>query len=43
MNKKTIMIALGGNSFSPKESLGTVGEQFSFARRTMNHLSEFIL
>ena len=43
MGKKTIMIALGGNSLSPKGSLGTVGEQFSFTRRTMEHLSEFIL
>ena len=43
MDKKTIMIALGGNSLSPKGSSGTVGEQFSFTRGTMNHLSEFIL
>ena len=43
MHKKTIMIALGGNSLSPKGSSGTVGEQFSFTRRTMDHLSEFIL
>ena len=43
MDKKTIMIALGGNSLSPKGSSGTVSEQFSFTRRTMDHLSEFIL
>ena len=43
MDKKTIMIALGGNSLSPKGSSGTVGEQFLFARRTMDHLSEFII
>ena len=43
MGKKTIMIALGGNSLSPKGSSGAVGEQFSFTRRTMEHLSEFIL
>ena len=43
MGKKTIMIALGGNSLSPKGSSGTVGEQFSFTRKTMEHLSEFIL
>ena len=43
MSKKTIMIALGGNSLSPKGSSGSVGEQFSFTRRTMDHLSEFIL
>jgi len=43
MDKKTIMIALGGNSLSPKGSSGKVGEQFSFTRRTMDHLSEFIL
>ena len=43
MDKKTIMIALGGNSLSPKGSSGKVSEQFSFTRRTMDHLSEFIL
>ena len=43
MVKKTIMIALGGNSLSPKGSSGTVGEQFSFTRKTMEHLSEFIV
>ena len=43
MDKKTIMIALGGNSLSPRGSSCTVGEQFSFTRRTMDHLSEFIL
>ena len=42
MGKKTIMIALGGNSLSPKGSSGTVGEQFSFTRKTMEHLSKFI-
>ena len=43
MDKKTIMIALGGNSLSPKGSSGTVGEHFLFTRRTMDHLSEFII
>ena len=43
MGKKTIMIALGGNSLSSKESSGTVSEQFSLTRRTMEYLSEFIL
>ena len=43
MDKKTIMIALGGNSLSSKGSSGTVGEQFLFTRRTMDHLSEFII
>ncbi len=43
MHKKTIMIALGGNSLSPKGSSGKIGEQFLFTRRTMEHLSEFIL
>ena len=43
MDKKTIMIALGGNSLSPKGSSGMIGEQFSFTRRTTEHLSEFIL
>ena len=36
------MIALGGNSLSPK-IFGTVGERFLFTRRTMDHLSEFII
>ena len=43
MGKKTIMVALGGNSISPKGSSGTVVEQFAYTRRTMEHLSEFIL
>ena len=42
MHNKTIMIALGGNSLSPKGSTGSVTEQFSLARKTMNNLSEFI-
>ena len=42
MQNKTIMIALGGNSLSPKGSAGSVTEQFSLARKTMNNLSEFI-
>ena len=42
MHNKTIMIALGGNSLSPKGSTGSVTEQFSLARKTISNLSEFI-
>ena len=36
------MIALGGNSLSPKGSSGSVAEQFAYARKTMDYLSTFI-
>ena len=42
MQNKTIMIALGGNSISPRGSAGSVTEQFSLTRKAMNNLSEFI-
>ena len=42
MTKKTVMIALGGNSLSPKGSYGSVTEQFAYTRKTMNYLSTFI-
>ena len=42
MTKQTVMIALGGNSLSPKGSSGSVAEQFAYTRNTMDFLSEFI-
>ena len=42
MTKQTIMIALGGNSLSPKGSSGRVAEQFAYTRKTMDYLSAFI-
>ena len=42
MGKKTIMIALGGNSLSTKGNTGSISDQFFQARRTMDGLSKFI-
>ena len=42
MKKQTVMIALGGNSLSPKNSSGSVAEQFAYTRKTMDYLSAFI-
>ena len=36
------MIALGGNSLSPKGKTGSIEDQFSYARKTMDGLSNFI-
>ena len=36
------MIALGGNSLSPKGKTGSIEEQFSYTRKTMDGLSNFI-
>ena len=36
------MIALGGNSLSPKGKTGSIEGQFSYARKTMDGLSNFI-
>ena len=36
------MIALGGNSLSPKGKTGSIESQFSYARKTMDGLSNFI-
>lgn len=38
----TAMIAMGGNSISPKEKIGTIQEQFENTRKTINALSHFI-
>ncbi len=36
------MIALGGNSLSPKGTTGSIEDQFSYTRKTMDELSNFI-
>lgn len=36
------MIALGGNSLSPKGTTGSIEDQFSYTRKTMDGLSNFI-
>ena len=42
MKKSTAMIALGGNSLSPKGVAGSIEQQFRFTRDTMHGLSIFI-
>ena len=42
MKNSTVMIALGGNSLSPKGKTGSIEDQFSQTRKTMDGLSNFI-
>ena len=42
MKKSTAMIALGGNSLSPKGVAGSIEQQFQYTRDTMDGLSIFI-
>jgi carbamate kinase len=42
MKNPTVMIALGGNSLSPKGKTGSIEDQFSRTRKTMDGLSNFI-
>ena len=42
MKKHTAMIALGGNSLSPKGVAGSIEQQFRYTRDTMDGLSIFI-
>ena len=42
MKKSTAMIALGGNSLSPKGIAGSIEQQFRYTRDTMDGLSIFI-
>ena len=42
MKNPTVMIALGGNSISPKGNTGSIEDQFSQTRKTMDGLSNFI-
>ena len=39
MKKSTAMIALGGNSLSPKGVAGSIEQQFRYTRDTMDGLS----
>ena len=42
MKNSTVMIALGGNSISPKGKTGSIEDQFSQTRKSMDGLSNFI-
>ena len=42
MKNSTVMIALGGNSLSPNGTTGSIEDQFSYTRKTMDGLSNFI-
>ena len=42
MKNSTVMIALGGNSLSPKGKTGSIEDQFSYTRKTIDGLSNFI-
>ena len=42
MKNPTVMVALGGNSLSPKGKTISIKDQFSRARKTMDGLSNFI-
>ena len=42
MKNSTVMIALGGNSIFPKGKTGSIEDQFSQTRKTMDGLSNFI-
>ena len=35
MNKKTAIIALGGNALSPKSEAGTIEQQFKHTRKSL--------
>ena len=42
MNKKTIMVALGGNALSPKSDAGTIENQFKHTKNSLKSLMHFI-
>ena len=42
MSIPTAMIAMGGNSISPKGEAGTIQQQFSHTRETVEGISHFI-
>jgi carbamate kinase len=42
MKNPTVMVALGGNSLSPKDKTISIEDQFSRTRKTMDGLSNFI-
>ncbi len=42
MNKKTAIIALGGNALSPKSEAGTIEQQFKHTRKSLKSVMHFI-
>ena len=42
MNKKTVIIALGGNALSPKDEAGTIEQQFEHTRNSLTSVMHFI-
>ena len=40
--KKSIMIALGGNALSPREEAGTIYQQFSHTRESLDAIMHFV-
>ena len=41
-NKKTVVIALGGNALSPKNEAGTIQEQFKHTRESLKAVLHFV-
>jgi len=42
MNKKTVIIALGGNALSPKDEAGTIEQQFKHTRNSLISVMHFV-
>jgi len=42
MNKKTVIIALGGNALSPKNEAGTIEQQFKHTRSSLSSVMHFV-
>ena len=42
MNKKTVIIALGGNALSPKNEAGTIEQQFQHTRNSLTSVMHFV-
>ena len=42
MNKKTAIIALGGNALSPKSEAGTIEQQFKHTRKSLKSVMHFV-
>ena len=42
MNKKTVIIALGGNALSPKNEAGTIEQQFKHTRNSLTSVMHFV-
>ena len=41
-NKKTVIIALGGNALSPKNEAGTIQQQFKHTRKSLRAVLHFV-